>query len=114
MWCPLAAPSGPVVVLFFTGLFMIYLIRILIWRAGFFFFSFSFRDISFSISCLYAPNRNPARNDFFDELADTIDMTFPTFICGDFNTVLDRSMDRFGSDMLDYSCESSHALAHFF
>ena len=25
--------------------------------------SFSFRDISFNISCLYAPNRNPARND---------------------------------------------------
>ena len=42
--------------------------------------SFSFRDISFNISCLYAPNRNPARNDFFDRLADTIDLTFPTFI----------------------------------
>ena len=76
--------------------------------------SFSFRDISFNISCLYAPNRNPARNDFFDGLADTIDLTFPTFICGDFNTVLDRSMDRFGSNVSDYSQESSHALAHLF
>ena len=54
--------------------------------------SFSFRDISFNVSCLYAPNRNPVHNDFFDELADTIDLTFPTFIGGDFNTVLDRSM----------------------
>ena len=76
--------------------------------------SFSLRDISFNISCLYAPNRNPARNDFFDGLADTIDLTFPTFICGDFNTVLDRSMDRFGSNVSDYSQESSHALAHLF
>ena len=32
---------------------------------------FSFRDITFNISCLYAPNRNPARNDFFEELADS-------------------------------------------
>ena len=76
--------------------------------------SFSFRDISFNISCLYAPNRNPARNDFFDGLADTIDLTFSTFICGDFNTVLDRSMDSFGSNVSDYSQESSHALAHLF
>ena len=76
--------------------------------------SFSFRDISFNISCLYAPNQNPARNDFFDGLADTIDLTFPTFICGDFNTVLDRSMDRFGSNVSDYSQESSQALAHLF
>ena len=114
MWCPLAAPSGPVVVLFFTGLFIIYLIRILIWRAGFCCFSFSFRDISFNISCLYAHNRNPARNNFFDELADTIDLTFPNFMCGDFNTVLDRSMHIFGSDVSDYSHESLHALAHFF
>ena len=76
--------------------------------------SFSFRDISFNISCLYASNRNPARNDFFDGLADTTDLTFSTFICGDFNTVLDRSMDRFGSNVSDYSQESSHALAHLF
>ena len=76
--------------------------------------SFSFIDISFNISCLYAPNRNPARNDFFDCLADTIDLTFPTFICGDFNTVLDRSLDRFGSNVSDYSQESSHALANLF
>ena len=32
---------------------------------------FSFRDITFNISCLYAPNRNPARNDFFEELPDS-------------------------------------------
>lgn len=32
---------------------------------------FSFRDITFNISCLYAPSRNPARNDFFAELADS-------------------------------------------
>ena len=76
--------------------------------------SFSFRDISFNIPCLYAPNRNPARNDFFDGLADNIDLTFPTFICGDFNTVLDRSMDRFASNVSDYSQESSQALAHLF
>ena len=32
---------------------------------------FSFRDITFNISCLYAPNRNPARNDFFEERPDS-------------------------------------------
>ena len=76
--------------------------------------SFSFRDVTFNISCFYAPHRNPARHDFFDELVDAIDLSFPTFICGDFNTVLDRSMDRLGSDVSDYSRESSCALSHLF
>ena len=76
--------------------------------------SFAFRDITFNISCLYAPNRNPASDDFFDELVRVIDLSFPTFICGDFNTVFDRSMDRRGSDALDYSRESTRALSHIF
>ena len=107
-------PSGPVVVFVLYRPIYNLLNSHIDLEGGFLLCSFSFRDISFNISCLYAPNRNPARNDFFDGLADTIDLTFPIFICGDFNTVLDRSMDRFGSNVSDYSQESSHALAHLF
>ena len=75
--------------------------------------SFLFRDFTFNISRLYAPNRNPARNDFFDDVVDAIDLSFPTFICGDFKTIIDRSMDKHGSHTSDYSRESLHALSHF-
>lgn len=41
----------------------------------------------------YAPNRNPERNRFFVSLPDIIDLSVPTFLCGDFNTVLDPVFD---------------------
>lgn len=40
VWCPLVAHSGPVVTLFFTVPFIIWLVQILIWRAGFCFVLF--------------------------------------------------------------------------
>ena len=43
---------------------------------------------------LYAPNRNPDRNRFFDSLPDFMDLEVPTFLCGDFNAVLDPDLDR--------------------
>ena len=43
---------------------------------------------------LYAPNTNPSRNAFFSSLPDFIDLAVPTFICGDFNAVLDPDLDR--------------------
>lgn len=43
---------------------------------------------------LYAPNKNPARNTFFASLPDYIDLAVPTFLCGDFNCVLDPDVDR--------------------
>ena len=42
---------------------------------------------------LYAPNRNPARNTFFASVPDFVDLTYPTFVCGDFNAVLDPDLD---------------------
>ena len=42
---------------------------------------------------LYAPNRNPARN-LFASVPDFVDLAYPTFVCGDFNAVLDPDLDR--------------------
>ena len=55
---------------------------------------------------LYVPNRNPDRNDFFDFCADQIDLSVPTLLCGDFNAVFDRALDRRNA-ALDSSRESS-------
>ena len=69
---------------------------------------------TFRVASLYAPNRNPARDLFFDEVIPFVDPTIPTVLCGDFNTVFDRSMDRRGSDASDVSRESTAALVHLF
>ena len=75
---------------------------------------FSFSDQVFRVACFYAPNRNPARNDFFEDVADRLDPTVPTIVCGDFNTVIDRALDRAGSDAADTLRESTVALSHLF
>ena len=62
---------------------------------------------------LYVPNRNPDRNDFFDFCADQIDLSVPTLLCGDFNAVFDRALDRRNA-ALDSSRESSVALKNLF
>ena len=73
---------------------------------------FSFRDQSFRICCLYVPNRNPARDHFLDDLQAKIDLSVPSLdlLCGNFNTVFDRALDRRGSDPSDSSRESTSAL----
>ncbi len=53
-----------------------------------------FGDDQLSFISLYAPNRNPDRNAFFSSITGLIDLTRPTFICGDFNSVLDNDRDR--------------------
>ena len=60
--------------------------------------------------CVYAPNSNPQRNQFLDDVSVRIDPSVPTVLAGDFNTVFDRSLDRRGSDPFDVSRESSCAL----
>ena len=75
---------------------------------------FSFSDQVFRVACFFAPNRNPARNDFFEDVADRLDPTVPTIVCGDFNTVIDRALDRAGSDAADTLRESTVALSHLF
>ena len=71
---------------------------------------FERRNVTFRVVCLYAPNRNPDRDDFFASCCSSIDPSFPTLICGDFNSVPDRAMDRRGSNIWDVSRESTVAL----
>ena len=74
---------------------------------------FSKDDLMSAVACLYAPNRNPDRNAFFDYCGDRMDPSVPTFLCDDFNTVSSRALDRRGS-ALDPSRESSIALENLF
>ena len=75
---------------------------------------FSFCDQSFCVILLYAPNRNPVRNQFLEQLADEVDPSIPTLLCSDFNTVFDHNLDCSGSDSSDTWRESSAALATLF
>ena len=71
---------------------------------------FRFCNQVFRVCCVYAPNSNPQRNQFLDDVSVRIDPSVPTVLAGDFNTVSDRSLDRRGSDPFDVSRESSCAL----
>ena len=75
---------------------------------------FKYHGLTFGVACIYAPNRNPDRNDFFDLCIDKIDPSTPTILCGDFNTVFDRALDRRGSDASDCSRESTLNLKNVF
>ena len=75
---------------------------------------FVFCGKSFRVCCICAPNRNPARDQFFDDLQAKVDPSVPTILCGDFNAVFDWSVDPFGSDPSDLSCESFSSLQDLF
>ena len=75
---------------------------------------FTYYDATFCVLCLYAPNRNPAQDQFFNSILDTVDSSIPTVLCGDFNTVFDRTLDRFGSSIDDASRESTPTLTRLF
>ena len=75
---------------------------------------FSCRSKMFRVATVYAPNRNPERNEFFDLVSSKMIVSVPTILCGDFNCVLDRSVDRRGSAHDDYSRESVRALTSLF
>ena len=51
---------------------------------------FCFCNQVFRVCCVYAPNSNPARNQFFHDVSVSIDPSAPTLLAGDFNTVLNR------------------------
>lgn len=78
------------------------------------FCEFSFWGKVFRVLCLYAPNRNPARDEFLERVSGRVDPSVPTLVCGDFNTVFDRGLDRSGSDPLDSTSDSSAALSRLF
>ena len=75
---------------------------------------FKYHGLTFGVACVYAPNRNPDRNDFLDFCIEKIDPSTPTVIGGDFNTVFDRSSDRRGSFASDCSRESTLSLKSLF
>ena len=74
----------------------------------------AFRGAVFRVASIYAPNRNPDRDDFFVRCANAIDPSVTTLLCGDFNTVFDRVVDRRGSCPFDVSRESSAMLSSLF
>ena len=74
----------------------------------------AFRGAVFRVVSIYAPNRNPDRDDFFVRCVNAVDPSVPTLLCGDFNTVFDRVVDRRGSCSFDVSCESSAMLSSLF
>ena len=75
---------------------------------------FSFQAKIFRVACIYVPNRNPARETFFSDVEVRVDPSVPTLLCGDFNAIFDRLLDRVGSDPFDTTRESSVALTHLF
>ena len=75
---------------------------------------FTFRGKFFRVASLYAPNVNPDRDNFFSFVLAKIDPSVHTFLCGDFNSVFDRTLDRWGSCPFDYSRESSALLSGLF
>lgn len=75
---------------------------------------FKFNELTFRVASLYAPNRNPARSDFFDYVIDCIDPSIPSFVGGDFNAVFNPSLDRRGSSCSDFSHVSLDTLRSLF
>ena len=56
---------------------------------------FRFCNQVFRVCCVYAPS-NPARNQFLDDVSVSIDPSVPTVLAGDFNTMINLSLDRRG------------------
>ena len=81
--------------------------RYLLWE-------FTLQEKSFRVCCLYAPNRNPELDQFFDGISPKIDPAIPTVLAGDFNAVFDCSMDRSSTSSDDVSRESSVSLSRLF
>ena len=57
---------------------------------------FSFHSISFQLINLYGPNQKKPGLEFFQSILPLVDLSLPTLICGDFNTVVDPTIDRNG------------------
>ena len=75
---------------------------------------FKYHGVIFRVACLYAPSRNPARNEFFASCANSIDPSVPTIVCGDLNAVFNRSLDRRCVNTVDTSRESCRTLLSLF
>ena len=75
---------------------------------------FQLPGVRLRVITLYAPNRNPQRNDFLDSVHTYVDPNVSTILAGDFNSVFDRAVDHQGSCVDNDSRESSLALVRLF
>ena len=57
------------------------------------------QNYTFRIHCLYGPNANADRENFFGSICPTVDPILPNFFLGDFNTVTNPVLDRFGCNL---------------
>lgn len=57
---------------------------------------FSLGDVTFQLANIYGPNKKQDGIEFFASLLPLLDPTLQTILCGDFNTVVDASIDRRG------------------
>lgn len=64
--------------------------------------NFCYHEYQFQLACLYGPNNHVAGKAFFESFYQALDPDLPTFLCGDFNTVVDSSLDRFGCNPASY------------
>ena len=55
--------------------------------------NFLFSGKLFGVCCVYAPNHNPAQDQFLKDFHPKIDPSIPTVLYGDFNEVFDCSQD---------------------
>ena len=134
MWCasrrPIASPSVSVslgsshrVFLSWRPLALISLVAVLFCFAlcypsdslgRFLLCEFSLRGVVFRVAWIYAPNNNPDRDAYLDEVSSHLDPSVPTLLAGDFNTVFDCAGDCLGSVVGDTSRESVVALGRLF
>ena len=63
--------------------------------------NFSFRGFRFRVACTYAPNRNPEWDLFLTYVTDNLDPGTAIVLAGDFNTVINGSLDRWVSVVVD-------------
>ena len=62
--------------------------------------NFKMLDSQFQVACLYEPNKKSLGQPFFESFFQALDIDFPVFLCGDFNTVVDPLIDRSGCNPL--------------
>ena len=57
---------------------------------------FSYGSLNFQIVCIYGPNNAKDGQLFFESFYQALDPNMPVLMCGDFNTVTDPYLNRFG------------------
>jgi len=72
--------------------------------------TFKANNTTFQIASLYAPNRNPARDGFLKRVTLSPSISGPVVVAGDFNSVIDRTLDRRGSSPDSSYYESSDTI----